>query len=448
MPSYTRFLEIYGLKCLFCRKNIFDQNNEKEIELKNVVINVDKDFNIEKKVTEEKSSIIKRSFVKIPSNILYFVFVLIAISWHFIYSIYKAIEEKEMRYITSNIFTFLFIMQFFLGIIYYQKSHFTKTIKRYKSYTIYIIIAFITMLMITIIICIASLVLLISGININIYSEIYQDLNITGKIFLGIALLIDNFYSYNIFFSNLIIFSVIFVSHSIEIKKYTERLEEYVNNNEEELTIESIIKDYSELKTQHTFSVSNLNNIFSSITILGILSGYFIMINFGTKFVGILHFIEFICFVITESVYILSISRVKMYVSDITTLINSPAFVSRFLSRIELEEYISGANIDLKSSKSNAIVGTLKEVNVDNNDDDDKKIKIDIVKDLSIKNMIINHENADNLDWLILNDKLKGSWENFNLFGFEIDDSTLLKKTIAISAGIIMLLHLNNSVTF
>ena len=57
-------------------------------------------------------------------------------------------------------------------------------------------------------------------------------------------------------------------------------------------------------------------------------------------------------------------------------------------------------------------------------------------------------ENAESLDWVVLNNKLGGAWENFKLFGFDIDDSTLAKKTIAVVTGLIMLLHLNNSLIF
>ena len=77
-----------------------------------------------------------------------------------------------------------------------------------------------------------------------------------------------------------------------------------------------------------------------------------------------------------------------------------------------------------------------------------KHKRIDLLKDLSIRNVIKSHENAESLDWMVLNDKLRGAWENFKLFGFEIDDATLVKKTIAVVTGLIMLLHLDNNIVF
>ena len=74
--------------------------------------------------------------------------------------------------------------------------------------------------------------------------------------------------------------------------------------------------------------------------------------------------------------------------------------------------------------------------------------RIDLLKDLLIRNVIKSHENAESQDWIILNDKLKGDWQTFKLFGFNIDDSTLIKKTLAVITGIIMLLHLDNNFNF
>ena len=74
------------------------------------------------------------------------------------------------------------------------------------------------------------------------------------------------------------------------------------------------MKDYSELKSHHTKSVIKLNNIFSSLTLLGLINAYFLTINFDTKFVGIFDYIEIGAFLIGEFMYIYSISRIKLSV--------------------------------------------------------------------------------------------------------------------------------------
>jgi len=275
---------------------------------------------------------------------------------------------------------------------------------------------------------------------------------------LVVLLSFNTFYSYSIFFTNLLIFSSIFIIHSINIRHYTEKLTEYVKNNTEELTTESVIKDYSELKAQHTKSVSKLNNMFSSITVIGILSGYFMSINFGTKFLGIFNYIEIVCFLITEAIYLYSISRVKLSSSGVASIINSPLFVSRFLSRSPLEEFASDIifnnsdeieeikennNLVRRTSKNNDLM-IMEKIN-NNLSNHGKTKKIDFIKDLSIRSVIKNHENAESLDWIVLNFKLNSPWENFKLFGFEIEDTTLIQKTTAVLTGLLMLLHLNDT---
>ena len=284
--------------------------------------------------------------------------------------------------------------------------------------------------------------------NIIIYKEIWDNFNTIGKIVLTIILFISKFYSYGVFFINLTIFSSTFIIHSIEIKSYTERLESYVDNNEDSLTIESITKDYSELKTQHTQSVVKLNNIFSSVTIFGIIGSYFITINFDTNFISPLHFVDACCFLITEIVYIYSISRVKLNVSDIQSIINSPKFVSRYLSRVHLEEF-TGELTSSSITDSGSIIEEhkiLKTIKKSKKLEKDKNLnhKINFIKDISLRSLIKGHENAEGIDWIILNFKLGGNWENFKLLGFDIDDDTLIKKTFAVVIGLIMLLNLNN----
>ena len=57
-------------------------------------------------------------------------------------------------------------------------------------------------------------------------------------------------------------------------------------------------------------------------------------------------------------------------------------------------------------------------------------------------------ENSEGTDWIILDKKLGGEWEKFNLFGFDIDDDTLMKKIIAIICGIGMILNLYKIIGF
>lgn len=73
------------------------------------------------------------------------------------------------------------------------------------------------------------------------------------------------------------------------------------------------------------------------------------------------------------------------------------------------------------------------------------------IKDISLRSMIRTHENALHLqaiDWLVLNFILKDSWKNFKIFGFDIDDATIMQKTIAVIVGLFMLVNKNSIYVF
>lgn len=452
MSFYVNFLKVFGFRGAISKSLVSRRGGEAEddenVQMQEIVVDVDSDFNIQQNVVDQDRSFFRSTFFRIVVNTLYRLLIVGSLVWPAIYAIYKAFENSEARYLTSNVFTVMFIVQYFVGLFYYQTNHFFKTMKRNLSYSWYIKTALIVGIVISTILTIVSVILLNIDYNLDIYTELFNGTNTVGKVLISVLLALDKFFSYNVFFINLVIFSAIFIIHSREIKRYTSRLEDYVNNNEDGLTIESITKDYSELKTQHTQSVTQLNNIFSSVTIFGIIGSYFITVNFETFFVGPLHYIDACSFLVTECAYIYSISRVKLSVSDIKSIINSPRFVSRYLSRVYLQDF-TGEIISTQTSDSSPVHDkadikmTLKRAQSLKQNSSEKK-KIDFIKDITMRTMIKGHENAEGIDWVILNDKLGGSWENFKLMGFDIDDDTLIKKTSAVVVGLIMLLHLNN----
>ena len=446
MSYYINYLKLIGLRGIISPVDKLDkEDDDNSVQLQQVVVSVDDDFNIKETIKKTNEVFYRKKFFRILLNILYCIFIISLLSWVVVYATIHAFMNREARYMTTSVFNFLFIVQYFVGLFYYQSEHFIKTMKRIKKYGWYIKLALTLSIVLSILLSLLSVILLWMNYNIIIYKELWENFNMLGRIVLTAILFISKFFSYCVFFINLTIFSSTFIIHSIEIKNYTERLDNYVNNNEDSLTIESIIKDYSELKTMHTQYVIKLNDIFSSVTIFGIIGSYFITINFDTIFIGPLHFVDACCFLVTEVAYIYSISRVKLNVSTIQSIINSPKFVSRYLSRVQLEDF-TGELATSSITESGTIIEERKIINTMKKLKklEKEKNKINFIKDISLRSMIKGHENAEGIDWIILNLKLGGSWENFTLLGFEIDDNTLIKKTIAVVFGLIMLLNLNS----
>ena len=143
--------------------------------MNDVVVKITKDNDIEKNVVVKEKNFYRKKNIRLFINIIYFLFVFSLLTWKAIYSFYKAIDVKDIRYLTSSIFTALFVVQFILGTIYYKDNHFQRVMKRNRHYKKYILNGFKLIICLSLIISIASVVLLITDKDINIFSELYEN---------------------------------------------------------------------------------------------------------------------------------------------------------------------------------------------------------------------------------------------------------------------------------
>jgi len=415
MKFYYNYLKWLGLI------NILNNSTKFKSEIKkpnNIIIDVDSELNL--KISSNNNSN-KFKYYKLIVNYIYISFITCLLCWKFVYSIYLTRNKHNWKYLTSNIFDFAFILQYIFAILYYNE-HFNNVNNKKSDYIKIINFLLLLSSFISITISIVSILCLVLNVNLVIYSDIYNNIDLKYKILFTILIFFSKFYSYNILLVNALTFSIIFITLSIEIGEYSEKLVNDIEKSTNDLTIESILKEYTELKSNHTKSVQKMNKLFSSITILGILNVYYITNNFNSNFVDILHYIQIFIFLLVEVIYIISMSIIRNKVDDISKIIGSTKFISRFLSRQKLESFTSELN---------------------NNEIDDKSKKIDYIKDLSIRNVIKIHENAEYLDWIVLNNKLNGNWDQFQILGFDIQDTVLLQKIIGIVIGFFMLVNFN-----
>ena len=455
MYFYKIYLKSLGVLPFVNKKrnnleNHIDNNNTDEIK-----IVIDKNRRVQRIITRDDKWYNANTFKNVI-NIIYIIFIFCIIGSSCVYNIVKAIETKDLRYISSNMFSYMYVFQFILGILYYRRKHFAKVMIYTKQYSKYYKILIIVGILISAIIPIISVILLTQKINVNAYSLIYDQTSDAGKFFLCVMIVVDKFYAYNIFFANIITFSTIFVVHGINIKNYSKKLNELLNKNLNDSTLHSVIKEFSELKGFHTKSVDKLNNIFSYLTILGMLGCYFTYSNFGTSYVGIITYFDIAWFVIIESIYIYSISCIKDAVSKISDVINTSKSVDVFMSKSKFENIIGDTYESYILSKSN--VEELKlidnKINIldDVNNKDKLKAamnkKMNFIKELSLRNVITGNETSSSIDWLILNAKLNADWACFQLFGFEIRDTDILKKLIAVITGFLLLSNINNTLHY
>ncbi len=430
MATYIRILRFLGLKGVIS-KNILIEN---DFHLPTYRVRIDQENNVD--IGEEEGNIsVFHKYCKLPLNGLYFALITAALLWTCAYAVYKALKEKEPSFITLNIFELLFLSQYIYGLYYYQKDQFTDTIKKFREKEIvkYIDFGFILGLVLSFLLSSLMIILIIMDVNMNIFSEVLKNKNLIQKIFIYLAILISKFYSFGIFFSNAVIFSATFISHSKDIENYVQKLENYLENKGE--TIRSIIGDFGNLKSEYKNSVVGLNNIFASILVLGCISAYFITVDFDSPYISPFHYVQLGCLLVNVLSYLVSITKVKNSVGDIGEIINSDNFDTVFLEKKEFAVLPGDIQREVDSSPSPAmdeedIRTTLRSAT--QIEPDNVQATLDYIKGISMRSMIRDLENSNTNDFQILTSKLGASWETFKVFGYEIDDATIFSKLIAL----------------
>lgn len=287
----------------------------------------------------------KKSIVNIHVlNIIKITLISVLISWTTCYLIYKTIEKKDSVILLSSSSHVLFVIQYILGSIYYRTKHFKSIcndhLDRLNKYNI---ISF----SISIILSLTALLLLVFGHYINVYSDIYEDISIVGKVFICILLIIDKTLSYTIFLTNIMLFVVVFFIHINKVKNFRNILNKKINDSEQvELNI--IVNDYSLIKSQYSKSVDNFNSIFSSVAVFGLIQIYYIT-NFKSDLIE--YFNTFV-FVLIFIIQLYVISKITQTIDTIKILINSQKFNDLYNNTKIFDQYTAEINDDKNSNNS------------------------------------------------------------------------------------------------
>lgn len=434
MITYPFFLKLFGFWDLVSERNEIKSNQKIEI-----VIDGE---NIATKRINSNTSLYHKPKIRGFVNWSYTLLVFSIISWLGAYALIKAVVEQDPKYVTSNLFTYLFVTQYFTGWKYFAKTHFVDIIKDSGKNKNYVMIPFVLSMFISVVLVIVTTIFLVTGTSINIYSDLYDNHDGVWKGLIICLMILEKFYSYNIFFINTVAFTMILVIQSEKIVNFAAKLNTMVDNLEEFL-ISDVITDFLTIKGEYGKTVTNFNDMFSSLTVLGVLGAYFTSINHhNTEFVGALQYMNSGCFVIIECVYIYAVSKVKRSIGEINGVINSPKFATTYLGRIQMEE-LGNADITThrdRNGRTNSMVimDAIESLNE----------RDSYIEKLTLRTMIKIHETTQMNDWLGLNSKLTQEWETFTLLGFVIDDTTLITRGLTMTAGYFMATNLKTEFGF
>lgn len=451
MFDYTLFLRISGLKKLIKLKNEDDDKKEG-----NYVIDIDIEAGI---VDVEREEIITKCSKQCYRNtchivnILYGLFVIFIISVPTIGSIFLTVQDKEVKIFTSNIFSYLILIQYFLGIQYFNSKHFFKIVQLSDNSDKLIKVPFIAASVISCVFAIISTSLLMSDININVYSEMKDYTNDTGRIFLAIVIFLEKLYSYNIYFLNTIAFAIVMIVQSDAVSDYTKMFYDKLEDMEE-FNINTIMNEYLAIKARHAGIVDKFNNIFSFVTLIGIINMYFVVINHDTEYVGVMQYFNCCCILIIEMIYISSMIKVKDALKNIKKGLDSPKFTAIYFHKYTLDTNSSNSSSGILSNYSSRkrpnsiemqeiIFTNLEECDKykqkeKNNNNTDNNNAMNSIREITLRTLIDTKELNTISYWNAIENKLNEPLESFNLFGFEIDDTSLIQKAIAVATGIVL----------
>lgn len=450
-------LKLYGLKKLIILPT---NNNLPIVSSTSINIILDADNNINQVASQISLPWYYNKIFMEFINFIQFVSVLLIICWPLVFAIVLAGVYQEYRWFSSNIFTLTIILQYIFG--YYRYSRDNVRILNKKI----IDVVFFCGLIVSIINAVVAIILVIFTEEMNIYTYIYGNIGLEAKIVFLIVVFFTFLLSYGIMISNFIVFSMTFINHAGRIKIYGKTLREFIIGSRDDILIQTIIREYSELKESYMRSVNKMNNLFSSFIIINSIGCYFMSLNWSSNYIYIYNYVNAVFFVLVMSVYIYSIQKVKDNVQDIKNLVNGTTFVNKYLDKMDLETldieedeegvnalHLNTLGVNPLASSSGSGIGNkpslkglvTRIMNTRSIVKSDTFLKTQL-KEICTRILINSHENAASLDWIVLYDILQSDWDYFTVMGFALDDQTLIKQSVSVIVMIVMILVFNKQV--
>jgi hypothetical protein len=408
---------------------------------------------------------------------------------------------KNVSYFLASFFSYMFLSQYILGIFFHNSEYYDTTMEKMSNekYGIYINIVYAVALVISLVLAVVPL--FTTNYIIKFYSLVSNSTisngtistgtistGTAGYVILTIYTIVNRIFSYNIFFSNAIVFALLMYTHCMEIKSYEKSLESMIEDNLMDINISTTIKEYTEIKDNYRDTVQSTNYLFATIIVFGVVGSYFALIYIGKEYNNIYSYIDTFCAIAVQIIYIAAICIITDTVGNIKSLVGSSRFISVFLNRSDfasvkgdvytdyevknspkksiLKESICSSpklNTSESSKKINSsesshkkqkpsrstsirqlnnsiIIDTIEKMNAC----DDTNKKIDFIKNIGFRCMVTGTENGINLDWIILYTQLSDPWEMFTVCGFEINNTQLFQQLISMAFGLLGILEISN----
>lgn len=405
------------------------------------------------------------------NKICYKIFISLILLIKPIYFFYEIIQNNNKIFYATMLYLINVFVNYIIFLKYFDKNYFEKILfdfyqtkdKRIKillnDKLIPLLIIFISIL--TVISELTSNMLIYKiGNNSDFYNNTniyyFGEDNISVTLVINILVGLSDIYGYILILSNVFIFFIVFLKHTLDLKKQVDRLmKKYSWSKDTQHTeVSTICYEIMWVRNELENSIEELEPLFVSNTLLGAVSLGFII---EYKEVTIYQIISLIYWSMSQIIYFIVIYYINNYKNDLMRVIKKPKFVIHYIRRkfnvdkfnqvinninigrhkscIENEFEMNEVKIDISSN------GLLEKISDDEEDinivmGNENKGENKVEEDISINEYVV--KNSSSIDWIILNTILNENWACFEFFGFEFNGANNLKSTIGITALLIV----------
>ncbi len=359
-------------------------------------------------------------------NYFYQFLIFALISWKIVYVFVKFLQNGEVTTLFDASHSLVIVFQFILSKIYLKKNHFIDTIDNQESKG-WILKSILTIFIVSFAYSLATLIVNLTTDTILIYKNLSK--------WFSFLIIVEEIYTNNIYLSNLLIFGTIFLTHSHSVEELAKSMKENIRN----LILIDLLLQYNQLRNSYNKSVELLNRLFTFTVLFGSLSVYLLFLNILQKRYDSNDFnsyINAIYFLVMILIYFFSMGKIKSSIQEIKNVVMTDEFIKKYLDR-QFQNIDMTVYLNKKASTDRSSFGSFT------SDEEEKfgtsmvrvkksidKMGIDKMesRDLQIKDLFLNLENAKTLDWqtiyMIVNEK----WDTFEFLGFQVEDSAVIKK--------------------
>lgn len=262
---------------------------------------------------------------------IYNVLIFLVMFWPVPYTLYMAIRDGNIIHFGRSWFQLIIMFQYYHGIRYFGREHFYENIVSNSDLMKYMKVALPVTTIISVSLSILNIVLLGFGVHMHCYSDLYDYVDTTGKVFTMLLFLTESIYSYQTFTINACVFVVNMLYHKKTVSAYSRRLNDYIKNSMDIIQKLNIIAtEYSQMKDKFDYTVTCLTPFFSSLNFIGFIVIYFYIAAIKDRTITPAEITNMVMFGIVEVIYIAAIQTVNSNITTISNTISSNSVITTF----------------------------------------------------------------------------------------------------------------------